>query len=333
MASKREKALVEETILEAEDILLGIENIESGKDAEATSKQLANLLQRLYLAICTLHEYKRNKDPPRNAIVEADKALLGGWQAVLKTIEALSTGVPNGRFLAARMMLFLAHAFLYQEGFPYDLQDSTVNRDRVKLQLEFSNTVDEALRSQLSVIWEESGKREDFKWALTHLDSKNETIRTDYNQAAMLALSSEELWKVPGMTGRQLWKPKPGDPPIYEPFEDATGWAFAEDEWEDVEDESDQQEDDDEDDDEGGDEGEDDDDEDDENGDGEDNENNNDAGDVDQPIISQTFFSNGPLEAEAQVEYCFVKGSAETWMEGPRLKLSKQFVNQVTNKA
>ncbi|CAH0020035.1 unnamed protein product, partial [Clonostachys rhizophaga] len=119
--SKIEKAIVEETISEAEDILLGITN----------RNQLASLVQHLYLTICTLNYYKRNKDPPGNAIVETDKALLEGWKALLKTIKALSTEVPSGHFLAARMMLFLMHAF--QKGFLYDLQDSAMNRDEVKL--------------------------------------------------------------------------------------------------------------------------------------------------------------------------------------------------------
>ncbi|CAG9996857.1 unnamed protein product [Clonostachys byssicola] len=325
MASKREKAVVDETVSEAEDILRGIENIRSNKDVAATNDQLRSLLQRLYLAICTLQQYKRNKDPPRNAIVEADKALLEGWKALLKTIEALSAGAPNGQFLAARMMLFLMHGFIYQEGFPYDLQDSPLNRDRVKSQMAFSNAVDEALRSQLSLIWEKSGKKEDFRWALTHLESKHlesedDIIRTDYNQAAMMALSSEGLWEVPGMTGQQLWKPKPGDEPIFEPFENATSYEFAEDEWDDIEDEADRHDDDDNKEDEE---------------DEEDNENNGsqdgNVGDVEQPIISQTFFSNGPLEAE--MEYCLVKRNAESWLEGPRLKLSRKFVKEVTNKA
>ncbi|CAH0046584.1 unnamed protein product [Clonostachys solani] len=319
MASKREKAVISETVSEAEDILIEIENVRSSKDAAATNDQLPSLLQRLYLALCTLQQYKRNKDPPRNAIVEADNALLEAWKALLKTIETLSAGVPNGHFLAARMTLFLMHAFLYQEGFPYDLQDSALNRDRVKNQMAFSNTVDEALRSRLSLIWEKSGKKEDFSWALTHLESKDDIIRTDYNQAAMMALSPEELWKVPGMTGQQLWKPKPGDEPIFEPFENATSYEFAEDEWEDLEDETDQNDDDDKEDEE--------DDEDDEN---KSNEDEN-VGDAEQPIISQTLFSNGPLEGE--MEYCLVKGNAESWLEGPRLKLSRQFVQEVTKKA
>ncbi|CAG9947697.1 unnamed protein product [Clonostachys rosea f. rosea IK726] len=319
MASKREKAVIDAAVSEAEDILIGIEKIRSNKDAAATNSQLTGLLQRLYLAICTLQQYKRNKDPPRNAIIEADKALLEGWKALLKTTEALSAGAPNGHFLAARMMLFLMHGFIYQEGFPYDLQDSPFNRDRVKNQMAFSNAVDEALRSQLSLIWEKSGKKEDFRWALTHLESKDDIIRTDYNQAAMIALSAEELWKVPGMTGQQLWKPKPGDEPIFEPFENATSYEFAEDEWDDLEDETDQHDDD-------GKENEEDD-EDDENESVQDDN----VGDVEQPIISQTLSSNGPLEAE--MEYCLVKRNAESWLEGPRLKLSRQFVKDATNKA
>ncbi|CAI6091470.1 unnamed protein product, partial [Clonostachys chloroleuca] len=134
------------------------------------NRGVKSLVQHLYLTICTLHFYKRNKGPPRNAIVETDKALLEGWKALLKTIKALSTEAPCGHFLAARMMLFLMHAFEYQQGFLYGLLDSAVNRD------------------EPCVIWEESEKRQDFKRVLAHLDSKNEIIRTGYNQADILAL-------------------------------------------------------------------------------------------------------------------------------------------------
>ncbi|KAF7548799.1 hypothetical protein G7Z17_g6838 [Cylindrodendrum hubeiense] len=192
------------------------------------------LLQRFYTTICDLSEYKPQSPVSEADTIEADKAVLDAWNALLAPIRALSswTAIPNGPFLAARMALFVIMAFTFQEFLPLDLPLSDLSRDRVRLQMDFCLTVDEVLLAQLCTIWRESGQKDYFRWATTHLHNVKHCIRTDYNQAAMMALSPTELWQVPGMTGTQKWVPSLDDEPIYKGFEHATVVVFGEPEHE-----------------------------------------------------------------------------------------------------
>ncbi|KAH6981262.1 hypothetical protein BKA56DRAFT_55859 [Ilyonectria sp. MPI-CAGE-AT-0026] len=207
-----------------------IEDFQSRTPQTNRRHAVRQLLQRFYNAICDLSEYKPESPVADQEIIQTDKAVLEAWYALLVPIRALSswTTIPNGLFLAARMALFAIMAFMFQEALPFDLPLSDLSRDRVRLQMDFGLTLNETLLAVLRNIWRESGNNESFRWAMTHLNHENHCIRTDYNQAAMLALSPTELWQVPGMTGTQQWVPEPGAEPIYDGFDIATVVSFGE---------------------------------------------------------------------------------------------------------
>ncbi|KAK7403020.1 hypothetical protein QQX98_011220 [Neonectria punicea] len=264
-----------------QQIAVEIEKIRHQRGADNIAIQ--DLLERLYNTICDLSEFKRVSPVSEDKTIEADQELLAVWYGLFAPIRALSSWMPKpeGRVLGSRMMLFVMQAWAFQEGLPFDLEESQVSRDRVRLQIDFCLALDEALLANLGIIWNESQHRDDFRWALTHLGRNGQSVRTDYNKAAMRALSPKELWKVPGMTAEQNWVPQPNDEPIYDKFEHATAVWHGEPDTE------------------GG----------------------------RQPIIRQTLYSEGPLRFD--MTYCLIDKDdpkKETWLKGPRLLRSMQFV-------
>ncbi|KAH7151758.1 hypothetical protein B0J13DRAFT_546766 [Dactylonectria estremocensis] len=212
------------------ELAADIEDVEYRHIQPDRRDAVRRLLERLFDAICDLTEYEPHELEPNEIIFEEDMAILKAWNEFLDPIRALSswTSIPNGPFLAARMTLFLMMALACQKALPLDLPLSGLSRDRVKLQINFSLKVDDTLLAFLSTIWKDSGNKEYFRWAMTHLQNDNHHIRTDYNKAAMLAISPSELWQVPGMTGKQYWLPQKGDEPIYKAFDISTATTFGE---------------------------------------------------------------------------------------------------------
>ncbi|KAI9163494.1 hypothetical protein HJFPF1_05111 [Paramyrothecium foliicola] len=239
---------------------------------------LRQQLRRLYELICGLAEYERPAPAPEDLVVEADKALLAVWDKLLLTVQRLSDTKPNGPFLTARLALFIMFALPHQQTLGFDLPESEHNRARVQHQLGYCFNLDESLLSCLCHIWQQNPETEDFLWATTHMEYG---LRSDYNEKAMTSLSPAELWEVPGMTGGQLWKPKPGDAPIYEGFEHSTSTVVGEP------DETGQ-----------------------------------------QPVIRQTLYSDGPLVWKDSA-FCFIREDSESWLHGPGLRRSNQFVLDV----
>lgn len=264
------------------------------KDRETLGEQL----ELLFDTICDLSQFKRKHKIARAAWVSTDKLVLKVWYAVFAAIENLSSWAASvdaadktmPHYIAARMLLFLLHAHTHNEALPFDLELSKVSRVRVNLQMAFIFALDEALLAHLIAIWDISGRREDFRWAFTHLgctkhdgdgDGDDHIIRTDYNRAVVRTLSPAELWQVPGMTGRQHWVANPDDPPIYKGFPMSTMSAFGEGPKE--------------------------------------------SGKA--PIVKQTLYSDGPLDSDGQ--YCLFESDKEEWLRGPRYRRSRQFIMDV----
>lgn len=295
--TQKEKAALDEIVSRIQELATEL-TLEDDPNHLNDREHLQFLLECLFDVICDLSEYKLKHEPEKSKLLESDKTVLKAWYALFAAVEIPSScwgsanqeSIAHGHFVSAHMILFVLHAFTHQEVLPFDMSLSKISRQRVDLQMAFNLVLDEALLAHFRAIWDESGRKEYFRWAMWHIgctkddgakDGDEHVVRTDLNEAAMRCLTHAELWEVPGMTGIKKWTPNDGDDPIYKMTPGATGVRFGEP---DVE---------------GG----------------------------ESPVISQRFYSEGPLRSD--MEYCLFEDDKEEWLRGPRFRRSKQFVIDV----
>jgi hypothetical protein len=232
----KDKATLDRIVDKIKDFTTDLASDDAAQSA-TSDDYLREQLELLFDLLCDLNQFKRKYKVGRTKYLETDAAILSAWRTALSAIEALSSWVRDGtrgHFIAARMLLFLMHAFTHCDLLPADMDQSKLSRQRVKLQMSFIHRLDETMLTHLRAVWDASGQKDTLSWATTHMACSKDSgetdghgIRVDFNRAAVRALSAKELWDIPGMSGAKRWAAVKGDQPIYEKFPDATSVTYG----------------------------------------------------------------------------------------------------------
>ncbi|KAH7161995.1 hypothetical protein B0J13DRAFT_632764 [Dactylonectria estremocensis] len=185
------------------------------QDNDELNRSIRIILARLYSAIVCLGENKAHPPAP-------NKAIVGAYRCFFEPIHALSE-LPNGDFLAARMFLYLASAFVHEKSLNLRFSESKAPGATAFL-YEFCVELDDALLDPLRRIWANGDKCNDFDWVFSdhpvqrwvaREGSKGDGFR--YSELVQ-ALSADELTALGGGRGRRwLWS-APGDEQGWKPF-------------------------------------------------------------------------------------------------------------------
>lgn len=136
-------------------------SLKPGNDStESFEVELEALLEKLYTHICSFGSYLGNTATP-------DEEILAAWDSFLGPIKALTAVEPHGHMIAARMTLYLAQAYLHHRQLPATLPMSKSSAYPISLRCNFVVSLDEQLLSCLGQVWNQSNKREMFKWVFT----------------------------------------------------------------------------------------------------------------------------------------------------------------------
>lgn len=207
-------------------IVASTESLSTALSPSPPSSEVAkDLLSRFFDLVCDLAGHVARLEH-QSGNLQTDRSILQAWHGLLADTEKLSAwkGV-DGHFIAARMILFISHAFREQFSMPCDMRLNNYDRQRVQAQVDLLFAIDEALLIELRALWDRSGRTEYFDWALTHMDRN---LRQDHNRALMTCLTPAELLSVPGLKRATIWIPKKGEPPIFHRFREATASVSGE---------------------------------------------------------------------------------------------------------
>ncbi|KUI63431.1 hypothetical protein VM1G_10249 [Cytospora mali] len=128
------------------------------KDPSET--QLKSLLKRLYGRMCDFCGYRGKAATP-------DAKIIAAWESFFEPIKALAQVKPHGHMIAARMILYLASAFLNSSQLSRSLPMSNASFKPMALRCHFLIALDDTLLSYLAHIWSHGNKHETFSWVFT----------------------------------------------------------------------------------------------------------------------------------------------------------------------
>lgn len=158
-------------------------------------ERLQELLRKLYTSICDFSAYRGNPSTP-------DKKIIAAWETFLDPITALAGLVFHGPFLAARMILYLTHAFVRADQLPRRLPAIDASAKPIALRCNLLIMLDDALLEQLKTLWTSSrGQRETFSWvfwnydiAKTHKCDNCCPKKLEWNPANMISSMDWSAW-------------------------------------------------------------------------------------------------------------------------------------------
>ncbi|KAL2438375.1 hypothetical protein ABEF95_008099 [Exophiala dermatitidis] len=183
---------------------------------------ISGFLEKLYAEICSIAQ---NRGHPRTT----NKIILSAWASFFLPIRSLTSIVPNGYFLAARMILYLATAFISEDALQRKFPKNESSIPNVAELHSFLADLDEELLRCLRALWQSSNALEGFPWVFTHYAVRErhpDPAKAASRHAQAVARSPAHLAALGGINGRRIWVPEPGDAPVYQPDPAATGWAF-----------------------------------------------------------------------------------------------------------
>ncbi|KAL2402589.1 hypothetical protein ABEF93_001864 [Exophiala dermatitidis] len=224
----KHKAFLGKIIAKNQQLAVDIDtfaNKQQKSDLPGTSEKeviISGFLEKLYVEICSIAQ---NRGHPRTT----NKIILSAWASFFLPIRSLTSIVPDGYFLAARMILYLATAFISEDALQRKFPENESSIPKVAEIHSFLADLDEELLRCLRALWQSSNALEGFPWVFTQYpvrerDPDPEKAASRHAQA--VARSPAHLAALGGIKGRQIWVPRPGDAPVYQPDPAATGWAF-----------------------------------------------------------------------------------------------------------
>ncbi|KAM5343549.1 hypothetical protein ACJ41O_012086 [Fusarium nematophilum] len=183
-----------------------IDQLASSAQDEQPSVATKHLLSKLYDTLVSLSENRGHPRTPNKAIFEA-------YASFLEPIHALSR-FPNGDFLSARMILYLASALVSEDSLDLRFPKASAKRN-INLLRELFLTLDDALLGHLRIIWSASDKSEEFNWAFTDYPVQRDMSEDSDNDSSKpwelaQALSARELVHAGGIQGKRYYYAAPG---------------------------------------------------------------------------------------------------------------------------
>ncbi|KAH7177089.1 hypothetical protein EDB81DRAFT_864418 [Dactylonectria macrodidyma] len=178
------------------------------QDNDELNGSIKIILVRLYSMIVCLGENKGHPPPPNKAIVDA-------YRCFFEPIHALSQ-LPNGDFLAARMFLYLASAFVHEKSLNLRFSESKAPGATAFL-YGFCVELDDALLDPLKRMWAKGDKCDDFGWVFSDHPVQRFVAREGSEGDGFRhlelaqALSADELTALGGGRGRRWFWSAPGD--------------------------------------------------------------------------------------------------------------------------
>lgn len=227
------------------------EREDASKTSDAERKaSLQQLLRKLYTSICDFGVYRGSATTP-------DKKITAAWESFLAPINALASLHLHGPLVAARMLLYLARAFIRAGQYPRSLPATDASVRPIALRCHFLISLDNTLLAQLKTLWARSRGRETFAWVFTdyavsrhHVcenccpNEAKEGLRNDDDGApidwdarcarkeeerftAACLVAPEDLTPANGVHPVRVWKRPEGDTTPYPQDPEATGWMYS----------------------------------------------------------------------------------------------------------